>query len=703
MATLENIRKRGPIIAVVIGLALAAFILGDLLTSGQSLFQSSRNEVANINGNTLTYEEYTYRLNEMIEYYKLRTRQTALDESTSEQIRSSVWEIIVREYSLKENLLSLGIGVSKEELFDMVQGNNVDQSIQQAFTNQETGMFDKNLVMQFLKEMENDKTGQSKAIWVYLENEIKENRFYNKYYTILKKGLYVTKAEAEAEYTERGLIVDLEFATKTYASILDTTIAVSDKELSAYYKEHKKEYKQEESFDLAYVTFDVLPTKEDSNYVYKNIAALYEGLVASKKEDVEKYINLNSDKPYTPTTLKKATITNPKLDSLLFNSNEGFVYGPYTEGASYRLVRLLEKVATPDSVKASHILISIQTNTKERANAIADSLMTELKKKDADFAATAQKHSEDKGSAIKGGDLDWFTEGMMVTEFNDACFNNKVGDMLKVETQFGVHIIKITDQTKPSTKVKVAYLDLNILPSDKTFGDIYTKANKFAGENQTSEKFEKAIVDNKLTKKLAPALTKSTAFIAGLENPRELIRWAYEAEKNSVSTVFDFNDKYVVALLTEKREKGFATPEQVKDKIEIAIRKDKKAEQIINDIKAKNITDVQAAAAFWGTTATPAGNVSFNAYSIVGAGYEPVVIAKAVTLEKDKVVGPIKGSNGVYFFKVTSITPPVIDDKINWDENKKRLTTTLQGRTNYQAFEAIKKAADMTDNRIKFF
>jgi len=702
MATLENIRKRGPLIAVIIGLALFAFILGDLLSSGRSLFQSSQNVVAKFNGKSLNYEEYNARLNETIEYYKLRTGQQSLDESTNEQIKSSIWEIIVREYTLQNELEKLGVGVCKEELFDMVQGTHVDQSIQQAFTNQETGVFDPALVMQFLKGMEEDESGNSKAIWLYLENEIKENRFYNKYYTLVKKGLYVTKAEAEEEYNERNYIVDLEFTTKNYASISDSSIAVTDEELKKYYDEHKKEYKQEESRDIAYVTFDVFASKEDSAYIYDNLKQLYAGFVASKVEDVEKYVNLNSDLTYAPAVLKKGATVDKNLDSLLFVSEIGMVYGPYFEGTNFKLLKLIEKLASPDSTKASHILISNQKQSLERANVIADSLLAIIKK-GSDFAQIAQTYSEDPGSATKGGDLDWFTEGTMVPEFNDACFKGKVGDIVKVETQFGVHIIKITDQTKPSEKAKVAYIEMNIIPSEKTYQAVYSVASKFAGENRTLEAFDAAIVANKLTKKLSPALTTTSTVIAGLENPREIVRWAFKAEKNEVSEIYELGDKYVVAALVETREKGIASLEQVKTKVEVAVRKDKKAEKIIADVSAKNFTDLQGSADFWATTIMPAGSVSFNAFSIASAGYEPVILAKCVTVEKDKIIGPIKGANGVYFFKVTSITPPLKDESINWDENKKRLTSTLQQRANYQAFEAIKKAVDIEDNRIKFF
>jgi len=697
MATLQKIRNKGPLIAIIIGLALFAFIVGDMVNSGKSIFAGSQLTVAKINGKDLSLPDYQAKITETEEYYKLRTGQ-ALSVEVSEQIRTSIWEIMVREYTLKENLEKLGIGVSSDELFDMVQGNNVDPSIQQAFVNQETGVFDPTLVMQFLKNMESDETGQSKAIWLYIEKEIEENRFYNKYYTLVQKGLFVTSNEAKSEDAERNYIVDMQIAMKNYLTISDSSVTVTDADLKKYYNDHKKEYEQEESRDIAYITFDVVASTEDSLASLTEAKNLVEKFKTTADADLERFVNLNSDEVYSETLFKKGEVENKTLDSLLSVSPFGFVYGPYEEGGYYKLIKLVGKDTTVE-VNARHILISTQGKTLVAANKTADSLMAKIKKGE-DFALLAIKYSDDKGSGQNGGDLGWFGKNVMVPEFDKACFDGKIGSLVKVETTYGVHVIEILNRDSP---LKYVAIQIKISPSQKTYQAQYSKASEFGGVNTTGELFDKAITEQGLTKKVAPSLTQVTNVIAGLDNPRELIRWVFENEKGAVSEVYELGDRYVIATITETREKGIAKLEQVLEKVEAGAKQEKKAEQILSDVASQNFTDINAAATFFGTAAMPVNSVSFNSYSISGAGYEPELIAKAVTVEQNKLSGPIKGKNGVYYFTVTSITPPQVIEGTDWTTSAGTLTKTLQSRSVNQAYEAVKVAANIEDNRVKFF
>lgn len=697
MATLQKIRNKGPLIAIIIGLALFAFILGDMVQSGQSIFAGNQFTVAKINGKKLTLDDYQAKITETEEYYKLRTGQV-ITEDISEQIRTSVWETIIREYTLYENLDKLGIGVNSDELFDMVQGNNVDPTIQQLFVNQETGVFDPTLVIQFLKNMELDETGQSKAIWLYIENEIKENRYYSKYYTLVQKGLFATTNEAKIENEERNYIVDMQLVMKNYLTISDSSITVNEAEMKKYYTAHKNEYKQEEARDIAYITFDVVASAEDSLACLKEANDVIEGFKNVSSEDLERFVNLNSDEAYVETLVKNGDVADPMMDSIIFNSTYGTVYGPYLEDGYYKVLKVVGQDTTLEA-KARHILLSKDKYTTEVANKKADSIMAKIRKGE-DFAALATKFSDDPGSASQGGDLGWFKKDVMVQAFNDACFNEKIGSLVKVETEFGVHIIDVMDRVNP---LKYATIQIKITPSQKTYQTQYSLASEFAGVNNTLELFDKAVEEKGLTKKVAPALTQATNIIAGLETPRELIRWSFQNEKGTVSDVYELGDRYVVAVITETREKGIATMEQVKEQVEAGAKQEKKAEQIIASVSSQNFADINAAATFFETAPIAANSVSFNSYSISGAGYEPNVLAKAMKVEKDKLIGPIKGKNGVYYFVVTSITPSQDIEGVDFEANAKRLSTTLQSRANYQAYEALKKHASIEDSRAKFF
>ncbi len=705
MATLEKIRSKGPLVATVIGLALLAFILGDFIRSGDSLFSRNKFQIAQVAGESLQYQEFEKRVEDYVNVYKIRSGQSAIDENTMEQIRQQVWDQMVQESVMRNEYSHLGVGVSSDELYDMVTGKNVDPMIRQSFTNPETGQFNPSAVVQFLKNMDQDPSGNSKLLWLFIENELSHKRAFTKYTNLIAKGLYVTKSQTESEFSERSYIIDFKYVAQKYATISDSSVAVSEADLKSYYEQHKKEYKQGESRGVEYVTFDVVPSNDDRAAAQDWINKIKPELATAT--DVKQFVNSNSDVPFNEKHFKKGELPNKELDSMMFKEVAGFVYGPYLEDNTFKLAKLVEVKDMSDSVKARHILI--QPDGKKivdmkRAKVIADSLKDVIVNKKGDFTKLAETFSADQGTAKKGGQLDKFAEGAMVKPFNDACFNGKKGDLVVVESQFGIHIIEVQEKTKEIKKVQVAIVQRKIEPSSRTYQAVYADASKFRANNDSRVKFEKSIVDLKLTKKVAPNLAPTEKVIAGLDNPREMVRWAYKSEKNDVSQVFEFGQRYVVAVLTDIREKGYATLEQVKPQLEYLVRQDKKAEILIGKMKsATSETSIEAVGQKLSSNVSEAKNISFSSFQVPDAGYEPELIASAVLAAKDKISAPIKGKNGVYIFVVTSITPAPDAKGMNLSADKTKLSQGVQSRANYQAYEALKELADITDNRAKFY
>lgn len=702
MATLEMIRNRaGVLVAAIIGLALLAFILGDMMDSGRSIFSRNQMQVAEIDGESVSIQDFQAQVDQLVEIYKMNSGQTTFDETMMENIREQTWQQLVQEKVLRKEYSNLGLGVSSQEVYDMVGGDNPHAIIRQIFTNPETGVLNKSALIQFLKNMDQDPSGNQRTFWLYIESEIMRERVFSKYMTLIRQGLYTTSLQAKYENEQSNKKVDIAFVVDRFANIADSSITVSESELKKYYNNHKNEFDQKASRDVEFVTYAIEPSPEDVQIAEKWINDIKPEFSAAT--DDKQFVNLNSDVPFDEKSKKKEEL-NPDLGNFMFAAKVGDVYGPYFENKSYKLAKLYKIVSSPDSVKARHILIAPTAQTPEasaKAKALADSIKNVLTK-GGDFAALAQQFSQDRGSIAKGGDLGWFREGAMVQPFNDACFNGRKGDITVVESQFGFHIINILDKGAESKKVQLAILDRAVEPSSTTYQNVYQKASSFAANNRTAEQFEESVKKENLNKQVASYLAENDKALPGIQNGRELVRWAYKAEKGDVSQVFEFENLFVVAKLSTIREEGIAKLSEVKPQIEAMVRREKKAEQLAAKLKEQmngvnNITDLASKTGF---TPVEAPGLTFNAYSVPEAGIEPQLIAAASKGTTGKLLGPIKGMNGVYAFQVNNV---VEADASGVEAAKMRLKTVMSSRTNYEAFEALRDLAKVKDMRAKFY
>lgn len=702
MATLQTIRNRaGVLVAIIIGLSLLAFILNDLVYSNRLFNRGPGDVVAEIYGNPITIREYETLVNEITENYLINTNQEVVpDDNITQQIRQQAWETIVTNYILANKLPSLGFEVHSDELQDMIVGSNIDPQVLQIpiFRNQETGQFDPNLVRQFIANMDKDPSGHARLSWVAFEKELEHQKLLKKYYNAVKKGLYVTSVEAKQVAEESTTQNDIQLILKRYSDINDSTLTVTDKEIKKYYDKHQYLFEQDESRDIEYVVFDVKPSPADLNTLQQKMIELKERFETT--DDVEDFVNQNSDVPYSENYYSKGELPII-IDSIMFSEKPGFTYGPYIEGDNYYIAKLVGFEFLPDSVHARHILIAPNENRSlEQAKALADSLKQVLKN-GANFSALAKQYSDDKGSVNEGGDLKWFGRNVMVKPFEKAVFEAKKDEYVIAETQYGYHIIQVLEKSKEVKKAQVAFVQWKIEPSSNTYQTIQNKAYQFAGMNNTAEKFKQAITEQGLVKRLANGIKTSDYTIAGFDNAREIIRWAYKAKKGEVSQPFEFPDKFVVALLTEVREKGYIPIEQIKDQLTSLAKKEKKADKFIQEFKDnKDLGSLQAIAQKMNIPVMDANAITFESFSLPGVGIEPKVIAAAATLNKNQLSPPIKGNNGVLMMTVTNKTKQGNADVI---QTQIQLANDIQTRVDYQAFEALKKLANIKDNRILFY
>jgi peptidyl-prolyl cis-trans isomerase D len=585
MATLQTIRTRaGLLIAIVIGISLAAFILGDLLQSGSSIFQRNQMEIGEINGETIQYPAFQRQVEELGEIYKQNTQQSQLDENSWVQVREQAWQNTVQKIVMGDVYKKLGIEVTSDELFDMLQGANLHPIIQQLFRNPNTGQVDRGAVVNFLKQLETNVAPEQRAYWLYLENQIVEERTQSKYANMVGKGLFVASAEAKESLTYGNKTANFDFIALNHSTVADSLVNVTEKDLRDYYNANKNDFKQEKIREIEYITFTVNPSAAD----YKDA----ENWITEIKNDFEntnnnvQFVNSNSDVNFDGTWYKKESLP-ANLATWIFDEGAPInsVFGPYFENESYTLAKLDSLAMMPDSVKARHILL--KPNTQEELigmQLLADSLKSVIEK-GGDFASLAMQYSTDQGSAISGGDLGWFGRGQMVQPFEEAAFSNAKNEVRIVPSQFGIHIVQTTDRGKLTQQARVALLVRNVQPSTRTYQDTYAQASRFASTNTNAEKFNAAVTEEKLNKRVA-SVRENDRDIIGLENARILIRAAYEAEKDDIlvtsqeSPIFELGNNFVIAVLTKVTDEGIATFEEAKTRVELAVINQKKSDYL---------------------------------------------------------------------------------------------------------------------------
>lgn len=705
MSAIQFLReKAGVFVAGIIGLSLFLFVVSDFFGGGrgQRLKAKKYYEIGQIAGEYVSYQDYEQKVQNLYEIYKLSGTST-IDEATSESIREQVWQQMVRSMIQDNQFKKLGVGVSSEELDEMVLGDNPHPIVRQLFTDQSNGTFNKSFLVNFLKQIDLDE--QAKKYWLFFENEIVNDRMNTKYNSLVSKGLYVTSKQAEFDNNLNSATVDFSYIQKNYAAIPDSLVKVTSSDVDLYYTKHKDNYKRNALRDIEYVTFDIVPSEDDIKETEQWINKTKEEFTTAS-EPVQ-FINLTADTRFLENFVP-ITDVSENLRDFVRKEDKTTVFGPFQENGSFKIARLINVADRPDSVHARHILLTPNnTRSLERVKIMADSLV-KLLKSGAPFEAMAMANSDDKGSAQLGGDLGWFKEGRMIAPFNNACFTAKKGEFITTETSYGIHIIQILGQAKNSRKYNIGIIDRKIIPSSITNQRIYSMAGQFAGNNTTYDKFNSAIASENLNKRVANDVAPQQKTLPGLDNPRSLIISLFSTEKgnivldNNQQAIFEIGDKYVVAFCTKVQEDGIAPLKDVENDIRFALVKDKKAEVISaefvkNKAEGKTLDDL---ARQMRLNVQEATKINFRSYTVPGVGSEPALIAAASVAGQGVVAGPVKGNNGVFMVAVNNIT------KTNGNDLKQlqnQLMATFEMRGSYEAYEALRKAANIVDKRYKFY
>jgi len=702
MSILERIRKNSAIAVGAIGLALALFVITDALNSNTGIFgnnKASRNNVGEVDGEQISIKVLEAKTDEKVEQYKIRTNEKNVNQRTIEMLREQTWTEIVQQAIYGKEYADLGLAVTSDELADMFYGENIHPQVKQSFTDPKTGVFDKNMVIRSLKNINEGTDEKVKKQVTDFEDYLEKDALTRKYNSLLKKGVYVTMLETKERFNYRRNSANVEFVALPYFSIPDSTVKIDDNELKSYFKKNSDKYKEKDnSRKMEFVLFDVVPTKEDSQAISKWVTDQITQFAQAKNDTV--YVDLNSDSKFD-TIAKPLSAFPEDVQNQLFDKPIGTIVGPVFNRGKYSIYKVSGiKEDTIFQMRASHILFKTENFDTAATIKKANAVMSEIKK-GASFAEKASQYGTD-GTSSRGGDLGWFREGQMVKAFNDAILKGKKGDMFVLKTQFGVHIVKITEN-KTKKLVCAGVLERTIAPSEKTVNGIYQKASQFAASSQSVEDFDKNISEKNYTKRIADNVRENDKSIAGIPDAREVVRWANNAKKDDISDVFSIGDKYIVCILAQIKEKDKANFDDAKENVEKDFRKEKKADMLIEKATTamSGQTKLQDIAAKLKTPVTPAANLTFEKSSIPYLGPDNTFIGNVFgTTSTGKVIGPVKGDAAVFIYNKISVDSPKL-------ENEKQIQNELQQSLSQSietvSFEALKSLKKVKDNRYMFF
>lgn len=709
MQIIQSIRDKGAAITVgVIVLCLIGFVLMDAKQGNNRLFGSLSQSVGKVNGEAVPLSEFNKRMNQAEAQEEQRSGQRPNGIKVN-QIREQVWNQIVAEKIFFEEADKLGISFSPAELSSILLSSDPNNPFmqQQGMTDPATGKLDMTKAQEALRNIKKLKGEQKEAVNNEIINPLKLSAIVAKYSGLLSASAYYPKWMQEKEIAEAKNFAEISYVAVPYSEISDSAVQVKDADIKEYVKKHKELFKQEAGRVISYVSFSQLPSKEDSNRVREMVENIKTSFAADT--NAQSFVARNTSViDFQDNYLPKSKIQSSQTDSIA-KLPVGTVYGPYVDGESYVVAKMLGSKQLPDSVKARHILIpTVNPQTGEQINAdttakkLADSLLNAIKG-GADFASLALKYSSD-GSKDKGGDLGTFAYGAMVPEFNDFTFNKPVGSKDVVRTQYGYHVIEITNQKDFKPAYKIAFVAKEITSSDLTVNSASLLATK-ASAVKSSTELSKYIQANGLKMIQNPLPLKENDYSVGnLQEARQLVRWAFEAKKGEVSEPFSIADEFVVAVLEKVLEEGVQDAETARSGAEAIIRNEKKAEIIKTKLGAT--PTLETAAAAYNKQILQAGadsSITLNAQIINGLGVEPKLLGASFNKDNQaKPTAPISGNSGVYVLKVNSVKSKPADAPEMAAQQATARLSAIRSQTN-NWYEGLRKQATIKDSRSKLF
>jgi peptidyl-prolyl cis-trans isomerase D len=709
MATLQKIRDKGTLLVIIIGLALLAFVLGDLLTSGRTLFGRAQDKAFVVNREVISTQQYADKITQFEEFQKMVSGQSSLDENVSSQIREVVYQQMVRDRLLGNQAEKLGLTITKEELNDLVHGQSISPVLQQLpfFVDPQTGMFDRNALIQFINTVnipspnpqEQALVNQYKSLWLFIEEMVRTQRLEEKYISLLSNAIIANDVEAKAAFDYSQQNADIEYAMKSFFTVPDSTVNVTDDEIKAFYNKHKGSFRMEAPLvKLSYFTKGITPSDEDYADVEAESHKAFDELssAANPAAIVADY----SQTPYRDIFVSEHMLTPTQVE-FVRDAAINEMYGPTREGDSFHIYKLIDKTVAPDSVHLSMMAIPDASIVGQ------DSVITHFVDSiygviagGTPFAVVANSLNPNSN----GGDMGWARETDLAgfsTDLVRTAFNAPVGRPVKLSIPGQQLILQVEERTRPVNKYKLAIVDMPVLPSEKTSNNIDNELNQFVSSPDVSQKFNELASEKGYM--VMPGITVSANefSLAQIPGSRQVITWAANEKKAGTVKKFDLTNLRIIARVERVIPSGTTPLSEVSSGIRSQLVNEKKAEKIISDLKSQNLSSLDAYAAAMNTHADTVRFVNFNTQNITGLGFEPALNAISAFAPLNKVVGPVKGNMGVYVAAVPNRTEG--SDEYDADEQKNQILNNNAYRLQMQSIEVLKTKLGVEDNRFRFF
>ena len=712
MATLQKIRSKGPLLVIVIGLALFAFIAGDAWKVLQP--HQGKQDVGEVNGEVLSAQDYQKMVDELSEVIKLTNGLNSLTEDQLNNVKDQVWQSYVNNKLIAEQAEKLGLKVTDAEIQSISDQGTHPLLMQTPFRNPQTGMFDKDMLKKFLVDYANLNASQMPAqyveyyqkmgaFWQFVEKTLAQSTLAEKYQNLVAKSLISNPVAAEDAFNSRTEQSDLLLAGVPYSSINDSTVQVSDSEIKDRYNEKKEQFKQlVETRDIRYIDVKVVPSDADRKAVEKEVTE-YSNQLASTTADFGTFVrSTGSSVNYSDVPVSKSVFP-ADVASRLDSTNVNEVYGPYYNQTddSFNAFKLLAKVSSPDSIQFRQI--QVYADTEEKTKTLADSIYNALKG-GADFAAVAKIYGQ-TGEATWVNAQSW--EGSELdadnSKFINTLLNQPVNELANLNMGQANLILQVMNKKSMQTKYKVAVVKREVEFSKETYNAAYNKFSQFVAQNTTIDSMVKNAEESGYTLMPRTDLSSAEHYVGGVRSTREALKWIFAAKPGEVSPLYECgeNDHLMVVALDKIHEAGYRDINSVAEMLRAEIRRDKKAEKIMEEMKKYN--SIAQVKGMKDAVSDSVKHVTFSApaYISVTRSSEPVIGAVAAKTAANKVSAPIKGNGGVYMIQVYAKEKG--SEKFDAKQEEATLTNMAVRIAGNQLINDLYQKAKVVDQRYLFF